>query len=86
VAEPGTLEHFLTERYCLYTVNDEGEVLRGDIDHEDWRLQPAGAELRRNTMGDQIGVRLEGEPLLHYSAEKDVLFWPLRPASEPKPG
>ena len=80
VAEPGTLEHFLTERYCLYTVDDEGNLLRGDIDHEAWRLQPADAELRRNTMGEQIGVELSGEPLLHYSAVKDVVFWPLRPA------
>src|ERR687894_448732 len=48
VAEPGTLEHFLTERYCLYTVDDEGRVMRGDIDHEAWRLRPAAAELRRN--------------------------------------
>ena len=86
VPEPGTLEHFLTERYCLYTADAEGRVLRGDIDHEAWRLRPAAADLRLNTMGEQIGARLDGEPLLHYSAEKDVVFWPLRPAEEPKPG
>jgi hypothetical protein len=30
-------------------------------------------------MADQIGVRLEGEPLLHFSARQDTLLWPLRP-------
>jgi uncharacterized protein YqjF (DUF2071 family) len=86
VPEPGTLEHFLTERYCLYTVDEEGTVLRGDIDHEAWRLRPAAASVRRNTMGEQIGLGLEGEPLLHLSEPKDVVFWPLKPADEPKPG
>lgn len=87
VSEPGTLEHFLTERYCLYTVDDDGRVMRGDIDHEPWRLRPAAAELRRNTMGDQIGLRLEGEPVLHLADPvKDVVFWPIKPADEPKPG
>jgi len=27
----GTLEHFLTERYCLYTVDRRGRVRRADI-------------------------------------------------------
>jgi uncharacterized protein YqjF (DUF2071 family) len=78
-AESGTLEHFLTERYCLYTVDGDGRVLRGDIEHVPWPLQPAAAELRRNAMGGQIGVDLSGEPLLHYAALQDVVFWPLKP-------
>jgi uncharacterized protein YqjF (DUF2071 family) len=80
VAKPGTLAHFLTERYCLYTADGDGQVLRGDIEHPPWALQPAAAELRRNTMGDQIGVDLSGEPLLHFAARQDVVFWPPRPA------
>jgi uncharacterized protein len=78
-AQPGTLEHFLTERYCLYTLNDDGQVVRGDIDHPPWPLQQARAEIFRNTMGRQIGVELEGEPLLHFAARQDVIFWPIRP-------
>jgi uncharacterized protein YqjF (DUF2071 family) len=79
-AEPGTLEHFLTERYCLYTLGEDGELLRGNIEHPPWPLQPAEATLARNTMGGQIGLDLEGEPLLHYAARQDVVFWPLKPA------
>jgi uncharacterized protein YqjF (DUF2071 family) len=37
-AEPGTLEHFLTERYCLYT-EDGGRAYRADIHHPPWDLQ-----------------------------------------------
>ena len=85
VPEPGTLEHFLTERYCLYTVGEDGRVLRGDIDHEPWRLAPAAASIRRNTMGKQVGLSLDAEPLLHLSATyKDVVFQPLRAADRPR--
>jgi hypothetical protein len=31
-------------------------------------------------MADQVGIRLEGEPLLHFSARQDTLIWPPRPA------
>jgi uncharacterized protein len=73
LAKPGSLEHFLTERYCLYTVND-GAVHRADVHHPPWPLQPAEAELRENTMAP---VALEGDPLLHYSERQDVVIWPL---------
>jgi hypothetical protein len=72
-AEPGTLEHFLTERYCLYT--EHGSALnRAEIHHAPWPLQPAEAELRRNTLAP---VAVEGEPLLHYSERQDVVIWSL---------
>jgi hypothetical protein len=31
-------------------------------------------------MADQVGIALEGEPLLHFSARQDTLIWPLTPA------
>jgi uncharacterized protein YqjF (DUF2071 family) len=70
---PGTLEHFLTERYCLYTVHD-GAVHWAEIQHPPWPLQAAEAEIRENTMSP---VALEGEPLVHYSARQDVVIWSL---------
>jgi uncharacterized protein YqjF (DUF2071 family) len=77
-AAPGTLEHFLTERYCLYAIDRRGRVRRADIHHAPWPLQPARAELAENTMTAPLGVRLpEQEPLLHYAARQDVLVWPL---------
>jgi uncharacterized protein len=79
-AAPGTIEHFLTERYCLYTLDDQRRVLRGEIHHRPWPLQAAEAEIERNTMGAQIGVELDGTPLLHFAARQDVVFWQLERA------
>jgi uncharacterized protein len=76
---PGTLEHFLTERYCLYTVDPRGRLRRADIHHRPWSLQPARAELVENTMTEPLGIQLPAdEPLLQFSARQDVLVWPLR--------
>jgi uncharacterized protein len=78
-AEEGTLEHFLTERYCLYTTDEAGVLHSADIHHPPWPLQPARAELAENTMTAPLGIRLpEEQPLLHYAARQDVLVWPLR--------
>jgi uncharacterized protein len=79
-ARPGSLGYFLAERYCLYTLDENRRVLRADIHHPPWPLQPAVAEIERNTMGAQIGQRLEGEPLLHIAARQDVLVWSLEAA------
>lgn len=79
-AVPGTLEHFLVERYCLYTLDDQGEVLRADIHHPPWPLQPAAARISLNSMGSPYRVPFETEPLLHYSRRQDVVIWSLAPA------
>lgn len=76
-APPGSREHWLTERYCLYTLDDRGRVLRADIHHPPWALQTANAEIDTNTMGAELGLELEGEPLLHYARWQDVVFWNL---------
>jgi uncharacterized protein YqjF (DUF2071 family) len=73
--EPGTLDHFLTERYCLYS-SDTKRIWRGDILHPRWRLQPAQAQIDINSMLSAAGVgALEHEPLLHFAAFQDVRFW-----------
>jgi uncharacterized protein YqjF (DUF2071 family) len=77
---PGTLEHFLTERYCLYTLDEDRRIHRGEIHHPPWPLQTAGAEMLENTMAAPFGIALKADPLLHYSARQDVLLWPIEPA------
>jgi uncharacterized protein YqjF (DUF2071 family) len=74
---PGTLEHWLTERYCLYTLDDDGAPLRGEIHHRPWPLQAAEAEIDANTMAAEIGLGLGPPALLHYARRQDVVFWPL---------
>ena len=74
------LARWLAERYCAYTLDASGRPLRIDIHHPPWPLQPAEGELDAQGMADQIGIELEGEPLLLFSARQDTLIWPLRPA------
>jgi uncharacterized protein YqjF (DUF2071 family) len=78
-AEPGTLDHWLTERYCLYTLAGT-TVMRGEIHHPPWPLRRAEAEIEENTMAEPHGLRLEGEPLLHLSRLQDVVLWSLQEA------
>ena len=80
-AAPGSLEHFLAERYCLYTLDEGGRVLRGDIHHPPWPLQHAEAEIATNSMATPLGLELPDEPpLLHLAPRQDVLIWSLEPA------
>src|SRR5579864_7721968 len=57
VREKGSLEYFLTERYCLYAV-DRGQVLRAYIHHKPWPLQDAEAEFYKNSMAEAAGIEL----------------------------
>ena len=74
-AAPGSLEHFLAERYALYA-SDGKRIWRGDIVHPPWNLQTAEARIERNSMIAAAGVGAPGhEPLLHFAAFQDVRFW-----------
>lgn len=78
--QPETLEHWLTERYCLYTVHRD-KVYRGEIHHAPWPLQNASAHIQVNSMASAAGIVLPGtEPLLHFAKRQDVLIWPLEVA------
>ena len=78
-ADPSSLAWFLTERYCLYALED-GRLKRAEIHHEPWPLQPAEAEIEENTMPPRELALLDDAPLLHYSARQDVVIWPLEDA------
>jgi uncharacterized protein len=74
-APQDSLEHWLTERYCLYT-HHLGRCWRMDIMHPPWQLQPAMARFETNTMASSLGLELLGAPLCHYAARQHVLCWP----------
>jgi uncharacterized protein YqjF (DUF2071 family) len=73
-AKPGSLQHFLTERYCLYAVNRK-RVYRGEIHHLPWELQEARFDVTRNTMVEPLGLRLPAPELATFTREIKVLFW-----------
>lgn len=81
LAQPGTLEHWLTERYCLFAETRGGAFRCGEIHHPPWPLQPAEAQIEQNTMLEPLGLSLPGvEPLLHYSRAIHVALWPFERA------
>lgn len=74
--QPGTFEHFLTERYCLYTVVRDRRVVTVDIQHPPWPLQLAEASFTTNTMAEAAGLPLHGPPpVLHFAKRQDVVSW-----------
>jgi uncharacterized protein len=75
-ATSGSLESFLTERYCLYNLDHRGAPYRLEIHHPPWPLQPADAEFRRNTMADAAGLPVrDATPLLHFAKRQDMVAW-----------
>ena len=71
-----TLEYFLTERYCLYRVDDSFHLHRLEIHHPKWPLQVAEATIEQNTMAEAAGIRLPAmAPLLHYAHRQDMVAW-----------
>lgn len=83
--EPGSLEQWLIERYCLYSVDRRGRIFRSDVHHAPWPLQPAEAEFERNWVAQGHKVFLpDSKPLLHFARRLDVLTW--RPVEAPARG
>jgi uncharacterized protein YqjF (DUF2071 family) len=78
---PGTLEHWLTERYCLYAQDRAGRICRGEIHHVPWPLQKAEAEITTCTVTNGWSIPLPAEPpLLHFVRRIDVIGWLLERA------
>ena len=77
-SEKGSLAHFLTERYCLYTTHG-GQLHRGEIHHLPWPLQSAEALLEVNTVAAAAGIPLpETAPSLLFARRLEALIWALR--------
>jgi uncharacterized protein len=80
-AEPGSLEEFLIERYCLYAA-DGDRLYRAEIHHLPWSLQAGEASVELNTMTPP-GIGLpDDEPLVHFSARLDIVAWGLEPVTD----
>jgi uncharacterized protein YqjF (DUF2071 family) len=76
LSAPGTLESWLTERYCLYAIDRKLRTWRSDIHHQRWPLQDASAELAHNDLASCHGFELPpAAPLLQYVQNLDVIAW-----------
>jgi uncharacterized protein YqjF (DUF2071 family) len=79
-AQAGSLEFFLTERYCLYA-SFSGSLRRCRVWHEPWPLRAATLDSLESTMPEAAGLPAPaGHPLVHFSDPLDVRIYPMRPA------
>jgi len=64
---PGSLVHFLTERYALSSVSRRGTVSRGRIAHPHWPLRSARLLSLNDGLVRAAGITVAGEPLVHHA-------------------
>jgi hypothetical protein len=81
-AEPaavGSLEHFLAERYLLYTASD-GHLWQAQVHHAPYPLQAAHAEVQREGLVAAAGIERPDDPptLVHFAREVNVEIFALR--------
>nr|MCU0229088.1 DUF2071 domain-containing protein [Bryobacterales bacterium] len=87
LSRAGSLEHWLTERYCLYACSPTGRLFRGEIHHAPWPLQHARCDIEENTLGSPFGIDLEGAPaLVHFARHLQVRAWLVEKIATAQPG
>lgn len=74
---PGTLAHFLVERYHLYAVKGR-RLFRGQVHHTPYPVQSAEVLRLEENLLEAIGVVRSAErPIVHFSQGVDVRIFPL---------
>ena len=77
-SSPGSLEFFLTERYCLYAERDR-QLYRARIFHQPWPLQKATIDSYESSMIEVLGLKSRrDEPALNYVEAIDVEIWAIK--------
>lgn len=80
-AAAGSFESWLTDRFRLFALDRAGSVLRTEIRHAPWPLQPAEASFRTETLTAAHGLVLPADPPhLRFARRVDVRGWWPRPA------
>ncbi|MCM3321404.1 YqjF family protein [Cytobacillus kochii] len=78
-ANTGTLDHWLTERYCLYSTDSNGTIYCGEIHHGPWPLQKVDIDIEVNTLFSPFNIDLSNkEPISHFSKGVDSLIWNIK--------
>jgi len=75
-APAGSLPHFLTERYCLFTASGNGRPRCVEIAHAPWQLSPAAVEIATCDMTRLLGFDLPAlPPYVLMAAPQSVVAW-----------
>jgi hypothetical protein len=73
----GSLDAWLTERYCMYANTPKRGLLRGEIHHRRWPLQKVHVSVPFNSLGTPFGLDLSRTPdSVHYCAGIEAIAWP----------
>jgi uncharacterized protein YqjF (DUF2071 family) len=74
-ARKGSLDAFLTERYCVYSWHGR-KYYRTEVHHQPLGLQRVRAEFMENSIAEPLGIELAGGPeLCHFSRSLKMLVW-----------
>jgi uncharacterized protein YqjF (DUF2071 family) len=84
LAAPGSLEHFLVERYRLFTTDSAGRILSAKVRHAPYRLHDPEVTRWSTHVSTLAGFALSGAPVSLLAADTvDVAIYPLRPVAAP---
>ena len=77
-ATPGSLEHFLIERYILYSQDEQRQLYRARIHHQPYPIQKAEVAALEETLVWAAGVRRnDSVGIRHYAREVNVKVYGL---------
>jgi uncharacterized protein len=77
-AAPGTLEHFLVERYILYAENEQRDLYRARVHHQPYPVQRVEVSGLQETLIWAAGIKRSEQPAYsHYASEVNVNVYPL---------
>jgi uncharacterized protein len=80
-ASPGTIEHFLVERYILYAEDETHQLHRARVHHQPYPLTRAEVLELEETLVWASGIRRpEGFGMVHYAREVNVKVYGLEKA------
>jgi uncharacterized protein len=80
-AEAGSLNFFLVERYCFYTISKK-KLYRCRVFHRPWPLHEVSLLKYKSSMIEANGLPAPGgEPLLHGGGPVNVEIWALQDVS-----
>lgn len=82
VAAPGTLDHFLVERYVLFAQREDGPLRLGRVHHEPYPLLDVEIDHVEEDLIEAAGLEPKSALLYaHYSEGVDVDVYALEPTS-----
>jgi uncharacterized protein YqjF (DUF2071 family) len=77
-----SLEFFLAERYLMYTVDRQNQLLRGQVYHTPYPLSSCRLTCCEQAITDGAGISVNGSPChTAFSSGVNVKIFPLRPVS-----